>query len=83
MSDQYVGNLRQLKAIGLDVGNKDPNVAIGAQLLDRVLTTYGIAHPFENSKSTTATTSITSPNRIETNGAPFFSRNLSFEQHHQ
>jgi S-formylglutathione hydrolase len=47
MSDQYVGNLRQLKAIGLDVGNKDPNVAIGAQLLDRVLTTYGIAHPFE------------------------------------
>jgi hypothetical protein len=59
---------------------RTPNVAIGAQLLDRVLTTYGIAHPFEIYDGDP---SITSPNRIETNGAPFFSRNLSFEQHHQ
>jgi len=74
--DQYVENLRQLNAIGLDVGNKDALVP-AAQKLDDALTSYGIAHQFEiydgNHVDHVA-------DRIELKVVPFFSRNLSFEQ---
>jgi len=78
MIDQYVGNLRQLNAIGLDVGDKDALVP-AAQKLDAALTSYGIAHQFEiydgNHVDHIA-------DRIELKVVPFFSRNLSFEQRH-
>jgi len=77
MIDQYVGNLRQLNAIGLDVGSKDASIASATQKLDDALTGYGIAHQFEiydgNHVDHIA-------DRIELKVVPFFSRNLSFEQ---
>lgn len=76
MIDQYVGNLRQMKAIGLDVGNKDALLA-PAQKLDDVLTSYGIAHQFEIYEGNHVDHIA---DRIELKVVPFFSRNLSFEQ---
>lgn len=78
MIDQYVGNLRELKAIGLDAGNKDPYVALGANLLDRILTSYGVAHQFEIYDGDHIDHIA---DRIETKVVPFFSRNLSFDLH--
>lgn len=76
MIDQYVGNLRQLNAIGLDVGNKDALVP-AAQKLDDVLSSYGIAHQFEIYEGNHLDHIA---DRIELKVVPFFSRNLSFEQ---
>jgi len=78
MIDQYIGNLRQLKAIGLDVGDKDA-VARGAQRLDEVLTSYGIAHQFEIYDGDHVNRIA---DRIEIKVVPFFSQNLAFEQQH-
>lgn len=77
MIDQYVGNLRQLKAIGLDVGNKDNFITSATQKLDDVLTGYGIAHQFEIYEGNHVDHIA---DRIELKVVPFFSRNLSFEQ---
>jgi S-formylglutathione hydrolase len=78
MVDQYVGNLRELKAIGLDVGDKDSHIADDTQQLDKVLTSYGIAHQFEIYEGDHINHI---EDRIETKVVPFFSRNLSFDQH--
>jgi S-formylglutathione hydrolase FrmB len=80
MIDQYVGNLRQLDAIAFDVGNKDTLWAPGAQKLDNVLTSYGIAHQFEIYEGNHLDHI---PERIEIKVVPFFSQSLSFEQHHR
>jgi S-formylglutathione hydrolase len=77
MIDQYVGNLRQLNAIGIDVGSKDAPIASAAQKLDDVLTSYGIAHQFEIYEGNHVDHIA---DRIELKVVPFFSRNLSFEQ---
>lgn len=80
MIDQYIGNLRQLNAIGFDVGNKDLLYASNAQRLDEVLTSYGIAHQFEIYEGNHLNRI---GDRIESKVVPFFSRNLSFEQNHR
>ena len=77
MIDQYVGRLRQLHAIGLDVGNKDTFIASATQQLDEVLTSYGIVHQFEIYEGNHVDHIA---DRIESKVVPFFSRNLSFEQ---
>lgn len=77
MIDQYVGNLRQLKAIGFDVGTKDTAIASATQRLDGVLTSYGIPHQFEIYEGNHVDHIA---DRIELRVVPFFSRNLSFEQ---
>ena len=46
MLDQYVSNLKQLHAIGMDVGTKDGLMASN-QELERRMTAFGIAHTFE------------------------------------
>ena len=78
MIDQYVGNLRQLKAIGLDVGNKDsPFLVRGVQQVDGVLTSYDIAHQFGIYEGDHVNHIA---DRIETKVVPFFSQNLSFDK---
>ena len=42
MIDQYVVNLRKLRAIGIDVGDKD-GLAGNNRNLSRILTPYGVA----------------------------------------
>jgi S-formylglutathione hydrolase len=45
--DQYIYNLRQLKAIGFDAGTQDKGIAASIQQLDSALNKYGIRHQFE------------------------------------
>ena len=70
--DQYIGNLRQYKAIGIDVGDQDGLRADTAKLHD-VLDKYGIANTFEV-YSGTHTSAVA--DRFQNHVMPFFSRNL-------
>jgi S-formylglutathione hydrolase len=47
MVDQYLGNLRQLKAIAFDAGDKDTGIAATVRTLDEMLRTDNVAHTFE------------------------------------
>lgn len=74
MLPQYVFNLKKLKAIAIDVGDKD-NLAASNQELSRLLTSFGIANSFEMYDGD-HTNRI--PQRVETKLMPFFSKNLVF-----
>jgi S-formylglutathione hydrolase len=74
MLDQYVENLKQLHAIGIDVGTKDGLMASN-QELDRKLTLFGIEHKFETYEGTHISGI---QDRLEKSVMPFFSNNLSF-----
>lgn len=74
MVDQHLAELRQLKAIALDVGDQDA-LAAPVRMLDELLTRNNIAHTME----------VYSGNhlnhvgdRIQTKMMPFFSQNLIF-----
>jgi enterochelin esterase-like enzyme len=70
--DQYIGNLRQYRAISLDVGDKDGLRADTGKLHD-VLDKYGITNSFELYQGThTSAVAI----RFQNNVLPFFSKNL-------
>lgn len=72
--DQYIGNLRQYRAISLDVGDKDGLRADTGKLHD-VLDKYGIAHGFEVYQGThTSAVAVRFQNYV----LPFFSKNLCF-----
>lgn len=45
--DQNITNIRQLKAIAFDAGNKDESIAAGIKILDSVLNNYSIKHTYE------------------------------------
>lgn len=45
--DQNISNLKKLKAIGFDAGDKDRGIAESIRQLDAVLNVYGIKHSFE------------------------------------
>ena len=70
--DQYVGNLRQYRAISIDVGDQD-GLRVDAGKLHDVLDTYGIANSFEVYQGT-HTSKVA--DRIQNHVIPFFSRNL-------
>ena len=70
--DQYIGNLRQYKAIGIDVGDQDGLRTDTAKLHD-VLAKYGIANTFEI-YSGTHTSAVA--DRFQNHVMPFFGRNL-------
>jgi S-formylglutathione hydrolase len=74
MLDQYVLNLKQLHAIGMDVGTKD-GLMSSNQELERRMTAFGIAHTFETYEGTHISGI---QDRLEKNVLPFFSNNLSF-----
>jgi S-formylglutathione hydrolase len=46
MADQYIGNLKRLKALAFDVGDKD-NLAPGSLRLHELLDTYKVTHTYE------------------------------------
>jgi len=73
--DQYIPNLRQYRAIAVDVGDQD-NLKVDTGKLHEVLTNYGIEHDFEIYPGThTSKVAV----RFQENVMPFFSRTLSFE----
>ena len=74
--DQYVGPLRQYRAIAIDVGDKD-GLKAGAESLHEVLTNYAITHDFEIYPGT-HTSDVAF--RFQDKVLPFFSRTLSFER---
>jgi len=69
---QYIGNLRQYRAIAIDVGDQD-GLRPGAKDLREILATYGIANSFEVYPGThTSAVAVRFQNFV----IPFFSRNL-------
>ncbi len=74
--DQYIANLRQYRAIAIDVGDQD-ELRIDAGTLHTRLESYGIANGFEI-YSGTHTSAVAF--RFQDFVMPFFSKNLSFEQ---
>jgi len=70
--DQYIGNLRQYRAIAIDVGDQD-GLRTGAGKLHEVLDNYGIANTFEIYHGT-HTSAVA--DRFQNHVLPFFSKNL-------
>jgi enterochelin esterase-like enzyme len=73
--DQYIGNLKQYRAISMDVGDQD-GLRVDAGKLHDVLDSYGVANSFEV-YSGTHTSAVAE--RFQNHVMPFFSRNLCFE----
>jgi enterochelin esterase-like enzyme len=74
--DQYIGNLRQYRAIAIDVGDQD-ELRVDAGTLHTLLESYGIANGFDI-YSGTHTSAVAF--RFQDFVIPFFSKNLAFEQ---
>jgi len=72
MIDQYIGNLRQYRAIAIDVGDQD-GLRFDAGKLHDALDNYGIANSFEIYPGT-HTSAVA--HRFQNHVMPFFSRNL-------
>ena len=73
--DQYIGNLRQYRAIALDVGDQD-RLRTDAGKLHDALDLYGIANSFEVYPGT-HTSAVA--DRFQNHVMPFFSKSLCFE----
>ncbi|MBS1811145.1 MAG: alpha/beta hydrolase [Acidobacteria bacterium] len=72
--DQYIGNLRQYRAISIDVGDKD-GLKVDSEKLHNVLDRYGIVNSFEIYPGThTSAVAVRFQNFV----MPFFSKNLCF-----
>jgi len=74
MLDQYAVNLKKLKALALDTGDKDFLIA-GIREMDRLLTVNGVAHSFEVYEGDHVNHI---KDRVETKVMAFFTQNLSF-----
>lgn len=72
--DQYIGNLKQYHAIGMDVGDQD-GLRFDVIKLHSILDSYGIANSFEI-YSGTHTSAVA--DRFQNHVIPFFSTNLCF-----
>jgi enterochelin esterase-like enzyme len=72
--DQYIGNLRQYRAITMDVGDQD-GLRLDAAKLHDVFDRYGLANTFEI-YSGTHTSAVA--DRFQNHVLPFFSKNLCF-----
>jgi hypothetical protein len=74
--DQYIGNLKQYRAISIDVGDQDGLRFDTIKLYD-VLDSYGVPNSFEI-YSGTHTSAVA--NRFQNHVLPFFSKNLCFAE---
>jgi enterochelin esterase-like enzyme len=73
--DQYIQNLREYRAIAIDVGDQD-NLKVDTSKLHDVLMNYGIKHDFEIYSGThTSHVAV----RFQEKVIPFFGRTLSFD----
>ena len=73
--DQYIGNLKQYRAIAMDVGDQD-GLRVDAGKLHDVFDKYGIANSFEIYPGT-HTSAVA--DRFQNHVLPFFSKNLCFQ----
>ncbi len=73
--DQYIGNLRQYRAIAIDVGDQD-GLRVDTAKLHDALDTYGIPNTFDVYPGT-HTSKVA--DRIQNHVMPFFSKNLCFQ----
>jgi len=73
--DQYIGDLRQYRAIALDVGDQD-GLRVDTGKLHDVLDKYGIANSFEVYPGT-HTSRVA--DRFQNHVMPFFNQNLCFQ----
>lgn len=73
--DQYIGNLKQYRAIAIDVGDQD-GLRVDTAKLHDVLDKYGIANSFELYHGT-HTSAVA--DRFQNHVIPFFSKNLCFD----
>jgi enterochelin esterase-like enzyme len=73
--DQYIGNLRQYRAIAIDVGDQD-DLRVDTAKLHGVLDKYAIANSFELYQGTHISRVA---DRFQNHVIPFFSENLCFE----
>jgi len=73
--DQYKGNLRQYRAVSIDVGDQDC-LRTDTTTLHEVLDRYGIANNFEIYHGTHT---IAVADRFQNHVMPFFSKNLCFQ----
>jgi len=73
--DQYKGNLRQYRAVSIDVGDQD-GLRTDTTTLHEVLDRYGIANNFEIYHGTHT---IAVADRFQNHVMPFFSKNLCFQ----
>jgi S-formylglutathione hydrolase FrmB len=72
--DQYIGNLRQYRAISMDVGDKD-GLKVDTEKVHNILDRYGIANSFEIYPGThTSAVAVRFQNYV----LPFFSKHLCF-----
>ena len=76
MLDQYVANLKKMKAIALDVGLQDNLITSNKVLVD-ALTRFGVRHTFETYEGDHSSKVA---QRLEEKVLPFFSQQLSFDQ---
>ena len=74
--DQYIGNLKQYRAIGIDVGDQD-GTRVDAGALHDVLDKYGIPNSFEIYPGT-HTSAVA--DRFQNHVMKFFSQNLCFKE---
>ncbi|MBO9729723.1 MAG: esterase family protein [Chitinophaga sp.] len=74
--DQYIYNIRKLKAIAFDAGNKDKSIAESIEKLNGELKKYGVAHTFEIYDGDHINRVA---KRMEEKMLRFFSENLSFK----
>jgi enterochelin esterase-like enzyme len=74
--DQYIGNLRQYRAIAMDVGDQD-GLRVDAVKLHEILDRYGIVNTFEV-YSGTHTSRVA--DRMQNHVLPFFSQNLCLQK---
>jgi enterochelin esterase-like enzyme len=73
--DQYIGSLRQYRAIAIDVGDQD-GLRVDAGKLHDALDNYGIANSFEIYQGT-HTSKVA--DRFQNHVMPFFSQSLCFQ----
>jgi len=74
--DQYIGNLRQYKAIAIDVGDQD-GLKVDAGKLHDILDGYGVANSFEIYPGTHVSNVAF---RVQDHVIPFFSEHLVFDK---
>jgi S-formylglutathione hydrolase FrmB len=72
--DQYIGNLKEYRAISMDVGDQD-GLRFDAAKLHNILDNYGIANSFEIYSGTHVSAVA---DRFQNHVLPFFSKNLCF-----
>jgi enterochelin esterase-like enzyme len=74
--DQYIPNLKKLKAIALDAGMQDRGISEATKKLHEVLESYQIPHFYESYEGDHLNRIA---ERIRTKALPFFSKNLLFQ----